>query len=78
MSSSCVCLLVVYVSVYFGQVTGLFKETGISNISVQVEKRVYFQHLLGLGLTMDRMHAMTNGFKTLTHETHPADFIGDL
>jgi hypothetical protein len=60
------------------QVTSLFKEAGISNICVQVEKRVYFQHLVGLGVTMDRMHAMTNGFKTLTHETRTADFLNDL
>lgn len=60
------------------QVSGLLKEAGVSNMCVQVEKRVYFQHLIGLGVTMDRMHAMTSAFKTLSHENTTADFINDL
>jgi len=59
------------------QVTALFKEAGISNICVQVEKRTYFQHLQGLGVCSDRLHAMTHGFKTLGSSDF-ASFISDL
>jgi len=59
------------------QVTALFKEAGISNICVQVEKRTYFQHLQGLGVSSDRLHAMTHGFKTLGSRDF-ASFISDL
>jgi len=59
-------------------VTGLFKEAGVSNICVQVEKRSYFRHLQGLGVRSDRLHAMTHGFKTLGGHGDSASFISDL
>jgi len=55
----------------------MFKEAGISNICVQVEKRTYFRHLQGLGVSSDRLHAMTHGFKSLgNHDS--AEFFRDL
>jgi len=58
-------------------VTSLFKEAGISNMCIQVEKRTYFRHLQGLGVSSDRLHAMTHGFKTL--ESHDSvGFVSDL
>lgn len=41
------------------QVTVLFKEAGVQNLTIQVEKPVFFQHLSGLGMTTDQLDAMT-------------------
>lgn len=57
------------------QVGALLKEIGVTNVCIQVEKRTYYQHLSGLGVSSGRMQEMTSSFKTFTHETHSADFI---
>jgi len=48
------------------QVTSLFKEAGVTNLCIQVEKRTYFQHLSGLGVSADRVSALMRGFRTLS------------
>jgi len=58
-------------------VTTLFKEAGIANMCVQVEKQSYFRHLQGLGVSSDRLHAMTHGFTTL-ESRDSAPFTSDL
>ncbi|XP_063955956.1 proton-coupled zinc antiporter SLC30A5-like [Lytechinus pictus] len=42
------------------QVTALFKEQGITNFSVQVEKEAFFQHMSGLSANFDQVLKMTN------------------
>jgi len=54
------------------------KEAGVSNVCVQVEKRTYFRHLQGLGVSADRLHAMTHGFKTLDSRDSVGGFVSDL
>ena len=44
---------------------------------VQVEKRSYFRHLQGLGVSSDRLHAMTHDFKTL-ESRDSVGFVSDL
>ena len=34
------------------KIQALFKEAKIGNITVQIEKEIYFQHLMGLGTNM--------------------------
>ena len=58
--------------------TALLKEAGVSNVCVQVEKRTYFRHLQGLGVSADRLHAMTHGFKTLDSRDSVGGFVSDL
>ncbi|XP_038077862.1 zinc transporter 5-like [Patiria miniata] len=41
------------------QVSAIFKECGIQNFSVQVEKEAYYQHMSGLSVTFDQMVEMT-------------------
>ena len=41
------------------QVSAIFKECGIQNLSVQVEKEAYYQHMSGLSVTFDQMVEMT-------------------
>jgi hypothetical protein len=35
------------------QVTSIFKEIGINNMTVQVEKEAFFQHMSGLGMPVE-------------------------
>ncbi|XP_064619343.1 proton-coupled zinc antiporter SLC30A5-like isoform X2 [Lineus longissimus] len=37
------------------QVTAIFKEIGINNMTVQVEKEAFFQHMSGLGMPIERV-----------------------
>jgi zinc transporter 5/7 len=61
------------------QVTSLFKEAGISNMCIEVEKRTYFHHLQGLGFGADRLRMMTHGFKALAQDNFDrTGFISDL
>lgn len=56
------------------QVSSLFKEVGVSNLAVQVEKPSYFQHMSGLGISMDQVYEMARNFKTLNQE-YTTDFL---
>lgn len=57
------------------QVTALFKEVGVTNLCVQIEKRSYFQHLSGLGVTPERMHSMLENVKAFGPDDQTEDFI---
>lgn len=39
---------------YVFKVTNIFKENGVTNLVVQVEKESYFYHLSGLGASFDQ------------------------
>ena len=56
------------------QVTSLFKEIGIGNITVQVEKEAFFQHMSGLGVSMNQVYEMTKNIKALNCD-HSTMFI---
>ncbi|OWF54084.1 zinc transporter 5-like [Mizuhopecten yessoensis] len=46
------------------QISSIFKEIGVANLTVQVEKESYFHHLSGLGANFNEVVQMTNNFKT--------------
>ncbi|XP_048255901.1 zinc transporter 5-like [Haliotis rufescens] len=50
------------------QVTSLFREFGITNLTVQVEKESFFLHLSGLGASLDNVAAATHDMQILTFE----------
>lgn len=56
------------------QVTSLFKEIGVGNITVQVEKEAFFQHMSGLGVSMNQVYEMTKNIKALNYD-HSTMFI---
>ena len=47
------------------QVTAIFKEFGVTNITVQVEKEEFFQHMSGLSATFDQMLEMTHQIQAI-------------
>jgi zinc transporter 5/7 len=49
-------------------VTAILKEEGVTNLTVQIEKETFFQHMSGLGVSMDTVQAMTRNLKALNYE----------
>lgn len=47
------------------QVTSLLKELGVTNIAIQIEKDTFFQHLAGLGKSVEEVKQMAKSVKTL-------------
>lgn len=47
------------------QVTSLLKELGVTNIAIQIEKETFFQHLAGLGKSLEEVKQMAKSVKTL-------------
>ncbi|XP_041371016.1 zinc transporter 5-like isoform X2 [Gigantopelta aegis] len=45
------------------QISSIFKEIGITNVTVQVEKESYFLHLTGLGAAPDQMFDFTHNLQ---------------
>lgn len=50
---------------YNFQVSSIFKEVGITSMTVQVEKEVYFHHLSGLSANFDQIVDFAQNFKVL-------------
>lgn len=48
------------------QVTSILKEAGVNNLSVQVEKEAYFQHMSGLSTGFREVFAMTKQMESLS------------
>ncbi|KAK2153606.1 hypothetical protein LSH36_291g03057 [Paralvinella palmiformis] len=63
-----------HLAVTLRKVTSLFKEIGVGNITVQVEKEAFFQHMSGLGVSMNQVYEMTKKIKGLNYD-HTAMFI---
>lgn len=57
------------------QVSAIFKDCGIQNFSVQVEKEEYYQHMSGLSVTFDQMVEMTQQLNTIGQ---PEDGLYDI
>ncbi|XP_033634104.1 zinc transporter 5-like [Asterias rubens] len=57
------------------QVMAIFKECGVQNFSVQVEKEEYYQHMSGLSVTFDQMVEMTQQLNTIGQ---PEDGLYDI
>lgn len=49
------------------QVTAILKDAGVNNLSVQVEKEAYFQHMSGLSTGFQEVLAMTQQMETMKY-----------
>ncbi|XP_037548237.1 zinc transporter 5 [Nematolebias whitei] len=49
------------------QVTAILKDAGVNNLSVQVEKEAYFQHMSGLGTGFHEVLAMTQQMESMKY-----------
>uniref|UniRef100_H2U159 Zinc transporter n=1 Tax=Takifugu rubripes TaxID=31033 RepID=H2U159_TAKRU len=49
------------------QVTAILKEAGVNNLSVQVEKEAYFQHMSGLSTGFQEVLAMTQQMESMKY-----------
>ncbi|XP_070543256.1 proton-coupled zinc antiporter SLC30A5-like [Ptychodera flava] len=58
------------------QVTAIFKEYGINNFTVQVEKEAYFQHMSGLSASFEQILEMTQQMQAL--QRHSANTVDDI
>jgi zinc transporter 5/7 len=47
------------------QVTSVLKDAGVNNLSVQVEKEAYFQHMSGLSSGFHEVLAMTQQMESV-------------
>ena len=47
----------------------MFKDEGIINMTIQIEKEAFFQHLSGLGTSSTQVYEMTKGLKSLNLES---------
>lgn len=52
-----------YEQLISAQINGILKELKLTNITVQLEKEVFFQHLLGLGANMGQMNESKRIYK---------------
>lgn len=59
------------------QATAIFKEAGVNNLTIQVEKETYFQHISGLGVSTNQLYEITKDFKSLSYE-NTANFINAI
>lgn len=51
----------------FGQVTAVLKDAGVNNLTVQVEKEAYFQHMSGLSTGFHEVLAMTQQMEAMKY-----------
>lgn len=49
------------------QVTAILKDAGVNNLSVQLEKEAYFQHMSGLSSGFQDVLAMTHQLESMKH-----------
>lgn len=49
------------------QVTTILKDAGVNNLSVQVEKEAYFQHMSGLSTGFQEVLAMTQQMESIKY-----------
>lgn len=49
------------------QVTAILKDAGVNNLSVQVEKEAYFQHMSGLSTGFHQVLAMTQQMESMKY-----------
>lgn len=47
--------------------TAILKEAGVNNLSVQVEKEAYFQHMSGLSTGFQEVLAMTQQMESMKY-----------
>ena len=52
----------------FLKVNAIFKEVGVNNITVQVEKQSFFQHMSGLGFSTDQMIELAQHMTSLNQQ----------
>ena len=52
----------------FLKVNAIFKEVGVNNITVQVEKQSFFQHMCGLGFSTDQMIELAQHMTSLNQQ----------
>jgi hypothetical protein len=52
----------------FFQIQALFKEAKVANITVQIEKEIYFQHLLGLGANMVQINDNRRVYRAIKND----------
>lgn len=50
------------------QISAIFKEQGLTNFTVQVEKEAFFQHMSGLSANFDQVLKMTNQMQAIGHQ----------
>ncbi|CAH1796787.1 unnamed protein product [Owenia fusiformis] len=50
------------------QITAIFKDIGINNMTVQVETEAYFQHMTGLGSQLGQVEEITQNLRTLNYQ----------
>lgn len=51
----------------FSQVTAVLKDAGVNNLTVQVEKEAYFQHMSGLSTGFQEVLAMTHQLESMKY-----------
>lgn len=49
------------------QVTGILKDAGVNNLTIQVEKEAYFQHMSGLSTGFHDVLAMTKQMESMKY-----------
>lgn len=49
------------------QITSLLKEAGVTNLTIQIEKETYFQHMQGLGLNLQDIYEVNKNRHLLTY-----------
>ncbi|ELT96504.1 hypothetical protein CAPTEDRAFT_20619 [Capitella teleta] len=59
------------------QTNSILKESGVNNLTIQVEKESFFQHISGLGLSSNQLYEITKDFKSLSYE-NTANFINAI
>ncbi|XP_071488733.1 proton-coupled zinc antiporter SLC30A5-like [Diadema antillarum] len=50
------------------QVTAVYKEQGVANLTVQVEKEAFFQHMSGLSASFDQVLKMNSEIQAIGHQ----------
>ena len=50
------------------KVNAIFKDVGVNNITVQVEKQSFFQHMSGLGYSTDQMIELAQHMTSLNQQ----------
>ena len=55
--------------------TSILKEAGVHNLTIQVEKQAFFQHMTGLGFSIEDVLERTDNMTALDYNTNASHFI---
>lgn len=61
------CMLVCLFFIYFFQVSAVFKDAGVNNLTIQLEKEAYFQHMSGLSTGFHEVLTMTQQMESMKY-----------